>query len=356
MSERVLVTGAAGFIGGRVVERLRDEPGVEVLAGVRGWKGCARVARLGVPLVRCDLMEDESVGRAVTGVQTVIHCAMSDGPSIIDGTRRILEAARASGVGKVVHLSTGDVYSASEGTVSEDGARELVGDWYSDAKRLAEETCAEFGARGLSVTWLRPGIVYGPFCYAWTQRIGMRLAAGQVMRLRSVENGVCNAVFVDDVVEACIALRRPGFGDGEGYNINGPERISWNDYLDAFAKAMGAPPIEEPKAARTGVRSLVLEPARQAARAGLKRFQGPIMALYTRNRLANRLMRRFEAALKATPEAREMRVYGRRTYFDDGRLRTHLPELPKTPLAEGMRTSAEYLRMMGLVEQGRTAG
>jgi len=81
--ETILVTGAAGFIGGRMVERLRAEPDVRILAGVRSWKGCARVARLGVEMVRCDVIDASGVAQAMQGVDTVIHCAMSDGPSIV---------------------------------------------------------------------------------------------------------------------------------------------------------------------------------------------------------------------------------------------------------------------------------
>ncbi len=348
--KRVLVTGAAGFIGGRVVERLAGMEGVEVLAGVRSWKGCARVARLGVRLVRCDVLDPQAVGEAMIGASRVVHCAMSDGASIVEGTRNVLAAAAAAGVEKALCLSTGDVYSATDGEVDESGRRDRVGDWYADAKRDAEVLCEESIRRGMKVTWLRPGIVYGPFCYAWTQRIGLRLAARQVQRLRDAEDGVCNAVFVDDVVEACVALLDPGLADGEALNINGPAQVSWNQYLDAFAVSLGVATPGQVGSGRTGLRSSILEPARLAARAVLKHFQKPVMALYASNRLANRVMKRFETMLKGTPERREMRVYSRRTHFADSRLRTLLPKVPCTSLEEGLRISSQYLRVMGLID------
>jgi nucleoside-diphosphate-sugar epimerase len=301
-------------------------------------------------MVRCDVIDASGVAQAMQGVDTVIHCAMSDGPSIVEGTRNLLQAAREARVKKVVHLSTGDVYSATSGTVAEDGAQELVGDWYSDAKRRAEATCREFAATGMPLTWLRPGIVYGPFCYAWTQRIGLRLAAGQVALLPEVRNGICNAVFVDDVVEACVNLRRPGQSDGEAFNINGPDLTTWNAYFTAFASALRAPALKSAAEGRTSLKSTLLQPARAIAKALLKRYQKPIMAIYARDPLANRLMKGVEAAFRATPEARELAVYARKVRMDDRRLRAALPHLTSTSLDAGLKISAEYLRRFGLID------
>ena len=348
--ERVLVTGAGGFIGGRIVERLRSEPGVEAIAMVRSYKGCARVARLGVQMVRCDITDRSELSKVVRNATSVIHCAMSDGPSIVDGTRNIIECAQSAGVGKVVHLSTGDIYSAATGSLEEDSARDRVGDWYSDAKREAEDICEEAIGKGLPITRLRPGIVYGPFCYAWTQRIGMRIANRQVSLLPEVQNGICNAVFVDDVVEACALFRRPGFGDGDAFNINGPERISWNEYFLEFAAALEVAPPKPASAGRTTVKSALLEPARTTARWLLKRYQKQIMAIYARSSIANRLMKRMEGAFRATPEARELGVYSRRVELSDRRLRNTFPRMERTQLRSGLKICAEYLKVFGLVE------
>ena len=347
--ENILVSGAAGFIGGRIVLVFSAEPDVILNAGVHSWKGCARVARMGIEMVRCDVTDPAGVKRAVEGMDTVIHCAMSDGPSIIEGTRNVLEAARIYGVKKVGYLSTGDVYSAMTGIVTEGSPQELVGDWYSDAKRKAEAICREYAAAGLPLSWLRPGIVYGPFCFPWTQRIGLRLVAGEVAALPTVQNGICNAVFVDDVVEACTALRRPGDGDGQAFNINGPDRITWNDYFTAFAIALGAPRIRAAAEGKTSLKSALLQPARITAKALLKHYQKPIMALYARNAFANRCMKAVEASFRAIPETRELAVYGRGVYIDDHLLRATKPELARTPLGDGLLVAADYLRHFGLV-------
>lgn len=348
--KRVIVTGATGFIGGRCMELLHGSTEFQAVAAVRSWKGCARLARIGSKMIRYDLSDVGSVEKAFAGADAVIHCAMSDRESIVHGTRNICRASMATGVRHVVYLSTGDIYSSQSGILDEDAPSQETGDWYSDAKRQAEIICQEFAAKGLLINMLRPGIVYGPFCFPWTQRIGMRLHAGKVSLLPEQGNGVCNAVFVDDVVDACITFLRNAAPSGEAFNVNGPGRITWNDYFLVFAQALDATAPQKEARNRATLKSRALEPIRRAAKFGIKHFEKGIMAIYTKNAFANALMKRLEAALKATPETREMAVYAKAVYFDDGKLRTRYPELVRTPLDEGVRHSADYMRVLGLVD------
>ena len=97
-SERsVLVTGAGGFIGGRVVEALHLTGGTRVRAGVRRWASAARIGRFPVELAHCDVMESDSLANALTGVSAVVHCAVGDREVTVEGTRNLLEAARRAG-------------------------------------------------------------------------------------------------------------------------------------------------------------------------------------------------------------------------------------------------------------------
>ena len=76
----VLVTGATGFIGGRLAERLVVEHGARVRALVRNFGRAARLARYPIELVPGDLRAAESIDRAAAGCQYVFHCAYgSDG-------------------------------------------------------------------------------------------------------------------------------------------------------------------------------------------------------------------------------------------------------------------------------------
>src|SRR5829696_7481935 len=117
MAERtILVTGAGGFIGARAVEVLHEARIGQVKAGLRRWSSGARVGRLPVELVQCDIRDAEQVRQALRGVTDVVHCAVSgtDRDTIVEGTRVLLQGALDAGVRKVVHLSTIDVYGTPQ--------------------------------------------------------------------------------------------------------------------------------------------------------------------------------------------------------------------------------------------------
>lgn len=343
--QHILITGASGFIGGRIAEFLSAQHEVKLKAGVRSYKGCARIGRLNVPLVRCDVTDQSSVDSAVRGATHVIHCAMSNEESIVGGTKHVMDACIRHGVEQVVYLSTGDVYSSTSGSVAEDSEKHESGEWYADSKRRAELICDSAEKQGLCITRIRPGIVYGPFCYAWTNRIGVRLLQGRVGVLSSQKNGVCNAVFIDDVVEACWTFLCREGARGKAFNINGPESIRWNDYFCAFGEALGVPTPATKTSGVTSLKSKLLHFPRIVAKGALAKYEKPILRLYQQNRWANALMRRFEGELKGTPDARELSVYARQIHYDDALLRRTFPDLHRTCLADGLRASADYLRV-----------
>src|SRR5262245_60457917 len=120
---KVLVTGATGFTGGHLAQYLAGR-GDEVRALVRPASR-ARFDRSPLPAKRVtpadgDLMDRTAVGRAVEGVDVVYHIAATYREAgqpdsayraiNVEGTRNILEAARAAGVTRVVHCSTGGVH------------------------------------------------------------------------------------------------------------------------------------------------------------------------------------------------------------------------------------------------------
>src|ERR1019366_87489 len=148
-NETVFVTGATGFIGGRVSERMMQAD-VKVRALVHGMHRAARIARLPVELCPGDLLERESLRQALGGAKLVIHCGVGPASSIVRGTENMLSVAHAAGVKRFIHVSTAAIYGITPppGSESEDAPLRRTGDAYCDNKAAAEKVVLNYGKRG----------------------------------------------------------------------------------------------------------------------------------------------------------------------------------------------------------------
>jgi len=210
----VLVTGATGFIGRRLVAALRER-GARLRILVRpgstiptDWSD--------VEIVDGDLAANVSLMRACGGIDTVVHAAgfahadAADTPDFAarhwavnaEGTFRLLDAAVAAGVGRFVFLSTVKA-------VGDPGSRCVNENWdappetpYGRAKRAAEERVLAMGReRGMHAVNLRLALVYGPGMKANLARLIKAAQRGWFPPLPETANRR-SLVHVDDVVLA----------------------------------------------------------------------------------------------------------------------------------------------------------
>lgn len=245
--KRVLVTGGTGFIGGRLIERLVLECGAQVRVLLRNFSRATRIARFDLEMLKVDLTDAEAVKKAAEGCDVVLHCACgTDGSELnqrsitFDGTVNILNAARQAGAQRVVHISTINVYGPlADGDLDETTPRRYAGDVYSDSKLDAEKAALDQHAQhGLPVVVLQPTIVFGPFGPAWTMRIFNELSSGRVILVNG-GNGLCNAVYVDDVVSAILLAAVRQEAVGEAFLISGPEPVTWREFYGAHEGILG---------------------------------------------------------------------------------------------------------------------
>jgi len=341
---RILVTGAGGFIGGRIVEVLHELNLGSVRAGIKRWSSAARIGRLPVEIVRCDVNSAASVRSAMTGIGAVVHCAHGDAATNVEGTRIVLDEAQRAGVKRVVHLSTVAVFGRTEGNFTEASPPAPGADPYGRSKTETEEICAEYGRRGLAITILRPTIVYGPYSDLWTVEFAQRLSAGKWFLPDRYTQGICNLVYVDDMVKAVLLALENERAIGETFIVNGGERPTWNQYFHALNDALGLPPLHPASTVRSRLRAGLMLPVRKTAKMILKRFQPLVMRVYQRSKLAKKVMRHAENAIKNSPTGAEFELYSLRVSYDEQKARDMLGYRPSFSMRDGIELSVAWLR------------
>lgn len=244
---RVLVTGGTGFIGGRLVECLVLDYHADVRVLVRNFTRAPRIARFPIEMFPGDVAEAGAVEKAVDGCEIVFHCAYGNvgSPAMqkevtVQGTENVLEAALKREVKRVVHVSTVSVYGKTgDGDLDELAPRKHSSDVYADSKLEAEKISFEyFKNYGLPVSVIQPTIVYGPFGGPWTLNPINQLKSGRVILVEG-GSGLCNAVYVDDVIQAMILAATRDEAVGEAFLISAEEPVTWGEFYGAYERMLG---------------------------------------------------------------------------------------------------------------------
>jgi nucleoside-diphosphate-sugar epimerase len=238
LQKTIFVTGATGFIGGRVCERLIQAGATDVRALVHTTKHAARIARLPVKLCAGNLLDPGSVRKAMGPAKIVIHCGLGRARAIVHGTYNLLQIAEANGVERFVHMSTAAVYGITPkpGSEVEDAPVPTTGDPYCDNKARAERVVHRFVRKGLPAVILRPSIVYGPYS-AWSTRLIHDLRGGHVVLIDG-GRGACNTIYVDNLVDAVFLSIENDRAPGETFFITDGEPVTWGDFIQAHVAMM----------------------------------------------------------------------------------------------------------------------
>lgn len=280
MADRILVTGAAGFIGRAVAERLANA-GFEVRAGLR--RSGARFDPRIEPTA-CDLDHEAEIRSALSGVSLVVHAAFGEEGAMVGQCRRLLDAMAAEGVRGLVHLSSIAVYGEREGAIRETDGPQGDPGGYGRAKLGCEAAVRTWAAAapGRRAWLLRPGAVYGRGSVLWVDKMIERIRAGALEDFGAAAAGPAPLVHVDDVAAAVEAAarrfeREPAAGEDAAValNIVGPDAPPWRDYFSALAAVIGAPPLRPVGASELAARRALAVPAKVWARLGgpgLRRF------------------------------------------------------------------------------------
>ncbi len=253
-NKRVLITGGAGFIGGRLASALAKENEVIVFDDFHRGVNEARTEsnQVNIRDIRGSILDTDALGDALRGVNVVIHCAAVVGINTVGnfpvrtlevnvrGSANVLEqSANSNSIEQVVCFSTSEIYGEYALNVSESDPASIGSPnhkrWVYALSKLSEEFYARayFVERGLPTTILRPFNVFGP------GQIGdgaIKTFVDRALRNEPIEiigDGlqIRSWCYVDDFVDATNLALGNMNSIGETFNIGNPNNTVTIEFL-----------------------------------------------------------------------------------------------------------------------------
>lgn len=249
----VLVLGSSGFIGSRVAAALADSSIYRPVAASR---------RSAVPV---DATYPDSMRAALRDVDYVVNCIAGNDLTMVRSTKVLFDEARATPPRRIIYLSSMAVYGAAIGVVREDQAPVPPVSRYGQAKIECERIVQQYVQDGGDAIILRPTCVFGPGSPQWSIRLADLLQARRIGDLGAGGDGCCNLAFIDDVVAGIVAALDAADISGRVFNISSSADLTWNAFLMAFGKALGATPVRRIPPRMLRIETKMLAPIRRIA-------------------------------------------------------------------------------------------
>lgn len=326
LPDPVLITGAAGFIGryltNRLLEADRRVVAFDVIACPESLAEDASVT-----WIQGDITNTDQVNEAMQGCATVFHLAAVVGDwggdalhrsVTVEGTHHIFDAAlKLDRRPRIVLASSIVVYGdqINEQVCHEGLPLGKTFGPYSESKQAQERMAQQYLQRGLDIRIVRPANVYGAGSKPWVEELCIELKRGVPVLIGGGDFDA-GLVHVDNVVEVLLRAAINGQARGQIYNAADEEGVTWKQYMTDLARICGAP---KP-------RSIPRIVALYLAKAGEKSF---------------RLLRR-ENRPPLTLEA--LNLVGSEHHIDMMKTRRELGYAPVTRYEAGMAAVEEYLQ------------
>lgn len=253
---RALVTGGGGFLGSGICRALLAQ-GHEVVALQRS--PAPALAKLGVIVRSGDLGDAETVAKAAIACDVIFHVAAKAGHwgpyqeyfrANVQGTRNVLAACQAHGIGKLVYTSTPSVVHEGGDLEGVDErmpyARRFLAH-YPATKAIAEREVLAANGPALATVALRPHLIWGPGDNHLLPRILERARAGR-LRFIGKRGKLIDTTYIDNAVDAHLraatALAPDSPAAGNAYFISNGEPLATEDMINRLLGCAGLEPVE----------------------------------------------------------------------------------------------------------------
>ena len=324
----ILVTGASGFTGGHLSNRLVTE-GHPVRALVRDPSRCEHLRQAGVELAKGDFRDAESVKQAMKGIEAVYHVGalyrqenvsrqeMWD--SNVLGTKILLDASIENGVQKFIHCSTIGVHGDIKNPPGDENTPYSPGDRYQESKTEGEKLVLDYASHGrLPIVVFRPGGIFGPgdlrflklFKAIKTRRFIM-FGSGEVRY---------QMVYIDDLVDAILLCGTQQNAIGNIYILTGEGSVTLNQLVLSIAQVLDVKPPQ---------------------------LRLPVMPLYFAGFVCEILCKPF--GINPPVYRRRVDFFRKTRWFDISKAKRELGFQPKVSLKDGLKRTAIWYKEQGLL-------
>jgi 2-alkyl-3-oxoalkanoate reductase len=326
---KVLVTGGTGFTGKALVRRLLDEGHRVVALDYKEGHKTRELRDWGAEVVIGTVTDKAVVEKCMQGIEVVHHLAAAfremNVPEThywdvnVEGTRKVLEAAHAAGVRKLIYCSTCGVHGNVDDPPGGEDAPIQPADYYQRTKYEAEPLVLSYFEKGMKTVILRPAAIYGPGDPERFFLIFKRVAGGSFPMFGNGKT-LYHPLYIDNLVDAFMLAMQEGKGDGGAYLIADEDYLEIEDLVRRVAKALGTP---------------------------VKVPHYPVLPLVATGHVLEFVCKPF----KITPPIFPRRVdwYRQNRAFRIDRAKKDLGYVPRVGIDEGLRRTAEWYRKEGLL-------
>jgi nucleoside-diphosphate-sugar epimerase len=248
---KILVTGAGGFVGGAIVQRL-VAAGDDVHALVRSDEAARRAEAVGAQPFRGSIGDPNDIATAARSCRLAVHAAAITSHRAspralswtnVAGTENVLRAARHVGLARIVHVSCADVTLGGEDRHGWNEDRLPEGpllDAHARSKRLAEDLA--LSAPGLEVCAVRPPLIWGAGDTTTLPALCAEALARGGLPLFGDGRNVVAAVHLDNLVDAIVAALDASDVAGRAWHVADAEFLDAGEFYGMISRAAGLPP------------------------------------------------------------------------------------------------------------------